>query len=138
MIPHNAVTMTYRGEPVEIDVGMAPLMAALWDLSYQTSNCCQGEPGRRSAYVQFTYPDQMLGLMRHLNNSQIVPLEIKHDLLTVKSITYTKETGVTVEFGWEIHRNLDGLLVGVARFPAEHIATLTAVLRGRTPTEETR
>ena len=43
--------MWYDG--ANIDVGIAPLIRALWDSGFDTSHCCEGTKKER-AYIQFT------------------------------------------------------------------------------------
>ncbi|MCK9876639.1 hypothetical protein MXD59_12765 [Frankia sp. Ag45/Mut15] len=43
------MTVVHDGRPVQVDVGMAGLLSALWAAGVGTVYSCQGEPGRPGA-----------------------------------------------------------------------------------------
>jgi hypothetical protein len=42
--------------PTEIDADLVPLMADVWSRGFETTNSCQGRPGRYPAFVMFADP----------------------------------------------------------------------------------
>lgn len=53
MAHHKQVRLVGPGIDFEVDEGIAPLIAALWQRGYKTTGSCEHQPGTDAAWISF-------------------------------------------------------------------------------------
>lgn len=126
-MPHSTVTIDHQGQPVTLDVGIAPLVKALWARGISTVSSCEaidtmpfdcGAPPPGLAYVAFRDGHDARRFARTCSEGRAVdPRVMKLDPVAPEDLAHGDSFGIEV-----------GTVMVL--FPADRIAAVTCRLDG--------